>query len=378
MILLGPVGVGCSRDDVERITHTLSRRYDDAAGPLGERIVLYGAGKLGRETFAGLRRHGIEPLAFVDTNPLRWGDRIDGLIVVSPEESRARWAETAAFVVAVSAGTALREALRAAGCVAVVPYTCLWWKFPETFLPLHGICRPDATLAHAEEIRRVEALWADRTSFAAYRAQIEWRLTLDYTVLPSPTPAEHTYFLPEIALLTDERFVDVGAYDGDTLREFYARVPNGRAVALEPDPRNWDALVRSVDARTTLHRVAAASRAGTLAFRADGTAGAAVCAQGEVEVRAERLDDLLAHENPTFLKFDVEGAELDALRGAIATIRRHRPVLAVCLYHKPEDLWEIPLLIASLDLGYRLLFRVHAEECWESVLYAVPPDRLRP
>ena len=360
-----------------KVAENLTRRYEEETGSLGDRIVLYGAGKLGRETLAGLKQNGIEPLAVVDSDSRRWGEMLDGTVIVSPEFAIANWGDKAAFVVAVSQGSALRRQLRRQGCRAVVPYPHLWWRFPKTFLPLHGICRPETTIANCENIRKVERRWADRASREAYRAQINWRISLDYRVLRKPTPAEDTYFIPEIDLGEDERFVDVGAYDGDTLREFFRRVPRGRAIALEPDPRNWDALVANTDERTTLHRIAAASQRGDMAFRADGTAGAALCKDGEIEVRAERLDDLLADEAPTFLKFDVEGAELDALKGAEGTIRKHRPTLEVCLYHKPEDLWEIPLFVASLRLDYRLLFRAHAEECWETVLYAIPAERFR-
>ena len=362
----------------ERVTQRLSRRYEEETGSLGDRIVLYGAGKLGRETLAGLLRNGIEPLAVVDSDSRRWGEMLDGIVIVSPEFAIATWGDDAAFVVAISQGSALRRQLSSEGCRAVVPYPHLWWRFPKTFLPLHGICRPETTIANCENIRKVERRWADQASCEAYRAQINWRISLDYHVLGKPTPAEDTYFIPEIALYDDECFVDVGAYDGDTLREFFRRVPRGTAIALEPDPHNWEALVRDSDERTTLHQVAAGSSTGTLAFRADGTAGAALSEDGEFEVRVERLDDLLADRRPTFLKFDVEGAELDALQGAEKTIRKHRPILAVCLYHKPEDLWEIPLFVQSLDLNYRLLFRAHAEECWETVLYALPAERFRP
>jgi hypothetical protein len=53
------------------------------------------------------------------------------------------------------------------------------------------------------------------------------------------------------------------------------------------------------------------------------------------------------------------------------------PVLAVSLYHKPEDLWDLPLLINALVPGYLLYLRRYSDERWETVCYAVPPERLR-
>ena len=92
-------------------------------------------------------------------------------------------------------------------------------------------------------------------------------------------------------------------------------------------------------------------------------------------VEVAPLDEILADCRPTYVKFDVEGAEHDALVGASETIRANMPVLAVCLYHKPQDLWDIPLLVRSIRPDYRMHVRRYSDERWETVLYAVPPDR---
>ena len=90
------------------------------------------------------------------------------------------------------------------------------------------------------------------------------------------------------------------------------------------------------------------------------------------------LDEILDGIHPTYMKFDVEGAEHDALVGGAQTIREAMPVMAICLYHRPEDLWDLPLLVRSIAPGYRFFVRRHSDERWETVLYAVPPDRLTP
>jgi len=72
---------------------------------------------------------------------------------------------------------------------------------------------------------------------------------------------------------------------------------------------------------------------------------------------------------------DVEGAELESLKGAEKTIRRDRPKLAICIYHKPEDMTEIPLFIKELVPEYKLYVRMHANDGSETVLYAIPSKR---
>jgi hypothetical protein len=95
-----------------------------------------------------------------------------------------------------------------------------------------------------------------------------------------------------------------------------------------------------------------------------------------VEVRCAPLDEVLEGVDVTFLKMDIEGAEPDALAGAAKLIARCRPVLAICVYHRQDHLWTIPLWIKRLVPEYRLYLRPHHEECWDLVCYAVPPERM--
>lgn len=91
------------------------------------------------------------------------------------------------------------------------------------------------------------------------------------------------------------------------------------------------------------------------------------------KVETLRIDDLAQRrqlDRVDFIKMDIEGAELEALKGAESTIRRDRPKLAISVYHKLHDFWTIPRWIESLDLGYRFYLRhftIHAEE---TVLFA--------
>jgi hypothetical protein len=91
-------------------------------------------------------------------------------------------------------------------------------------------------------------------------------------------------------------------------------------------------------------------------------------------VESRRIDSL-GLIAPTVIKMDVEGMELDALRGASDTIARAQPVLAIAAYHYCEHLWQIPILVKSIAPDYDILLRRYAEECWETVFYAVPRNR---
>ena len=73
----------------------------------------------------------------------------------------------------------------------------------------------------------------------------------------------------------------------------------------------------------------------------------------------------------TFIKMDIEGAELEALKGSREIIQRYRPRLAISAYHKKEDLVELPLYIKELVPEYKLYIRHYSNAGVETVLYAV-------
>jgi len=340
---------------------------------------------LGCRTLAGLRKLGIEPLAFADNNPARWNNTVDGVRVLSVPQALATYGDRATFVVTVFNGSAVRRQLKELHCPRVVHFGHLYRHYADTFLPFGGLAQPHDLAAQLGDVREAFSLWADDKSREEYVAQLQWRTALDDTRLPPPLAADETYFPADLFTLGDgETFVDCGAFDGDSIRQFLRRCRAFRAVVgLEPDPVNYRKLqdfVASLEPaareRCFLHPLAAASHSGSIRFDATATAGSAVNAAGAMVMHCVRMDELLASQPPTLIKMDIEGNELDALAGARDVIARHQPVLAVCAYHKPDDLWRIPQFIHSLCQQYQLFLRRYAEDCWELVCYAVPRARL--
>lgn len=106
-----------------------------------------------------------------------------------------------------------------------------------------------------------------------------------------------------------------------------------------------------------------------LKFKSAGC-GSAFSDLGDSIVEVDNIDSL-KDITPTFIKMDVEGSEYQALVGAKNTIRRSHPRLAICVYHKLEDIWEIPLLIQSIDPDYVFYLRHYSFADNETVLYAI-------
>jgi FkbM family methyltransferase len=153
-------------------------------------------------------------------------------------------------------------------------------------------------------------------------------------------------------------------------------------AAWEPDGisrkrlEDWMAtLPATTRAKIRVSPDATGSAPGEVSFASSGTPASAVGA-GSERVRVVTLDDALGDFAPTFIKMDIEGAELGTLQGARRTIATHRPILTVCTYHIQDDLWKIPLELARQE-RYTFALRPHLLEVWELVTYAVPAERLR-
>jgi FkbM family methyltransferase len=109
----------------------------------------------------------------------------------------------------------------------------------------------------------------------------------------------------------------------------------------------------------------------TLFFENSGLSNSAISSNGGFQIQTEKIDNVCENEKVSMLKMDIEGAELEALKGAEKTIIRDRPVLAICVYHKEEDLITIPQYIRSLHHDYKLYIRHYGPMQDETVLYAV-------
>jgi FkbM family methyltransferase len=352
--------------------------------------VLFGAGGRGRRISRILRSAGIEPLAFADNQEAVQGTTVEGIRVLSPIEA-ARQHSDAVFVVTIWSDQighpfdAVHAQLNTLGVHRVASFTALYETLPDLFFPDFFLDRKDSLNGASQAIAKAASLWTDDFSVREFAAQLELRIGLDLRVIsggcsyPAYFPSDLFRFGPE------EVFVDCGAYDGDTYLDFKA-VTSGnfsRYIALEPDEASFLKLTARASAdlfgpapRARLLKLGAGEREEVIRFSADGSTESRIDAAGSIEIRCAPLDTILRDEAPTYLKMDIEGAEAAALRGARATILRHRPILAVSAYHRVSDLWELPLLIDSLAPDYAFFLRPEKKAGWDLICYAVPRDRL--
>jgi len=198
------------------------------------------------------------------------------------------------------------------------------------------------------------------------------------SIIPYNASWSTQYFdLPYFKPQDNEFFVDAGGHNGSSTKDFFKWLGNfcGRSIIFEPDPILGSECRKNLENfnNVKIMNKALWNKNETLKFYKMGDGGNHIGTDGEEIIEAVSLDEELKDEREpvTFIKMDIEGAELNALKGAERIIKKYKPKLAICIYHKPEDVWEIPNLLLEFVPDYKFYIRHYTSTCFETVLYAL-------
>lgn len=237
-----------------------------------------------------------------------------------------------------------------------------------------GLFTLDYIRENEELFDRAYSLLADERSKSDFVSVLNFKVSGDVKYLFGCEYEKELLYRDIIHLTQDETIVDLGAYDGDTIREFL-RFTGGsyrRIIAFEPDGKNFRKLTAKTEGMENLelHNLGAWDKRETLYFQKKKGRNSHQADTG-IPVEFDSVDNIVK-ERVTFLKMDIEGAELKALEGAKNTVRTCRPKLYVCAYHRNEDFFTLPAKIKELCEDYKIYFRHHPYiPAWESNFYAV-------
>lgn len=226
-----------------------------------------------------------------------------------------------------------------------------------------------------ENFRKAYEMLSDEKSKSDYLDILRFKLSGDVKYLIRTHSEKMQLYDDILPLSDDEIIIDLGAYDGDTIREFLT-VTAGKyekIIALEPDEKNFRKLERKTEDLANLIRlnIGAWDKEETLYFAKKSGRNSRL-EDGGIPVQFNSVDNI-TDSKVTFIKMDIEGAELKALEGARNTIQKYRPKLYVCTYHRNEDMFTLPFKIRELYDGYKIYFRQHPYiPAWESNFYAIP------
>jgi FkbM family methyltransferase len=344
-----------------------------------KRIAIIGAAPEGERLATICRQQGIVIAAIVDDDAEKLGRKIcDTTVEASAKLDGLD--RSVPVVIASHRVLGATQKLRAEGFSTVLPFAALQILAPQVFPP-HMFY--DGWLTdvweNKDQYRWLSGALGDDWSRQVLDAVLNYRMSAEPEFLaPVLDKGRHHQGLyhPVGLFECDEHevYVDAGAFDGDSLTWFKERVADryDRIIAFEPDPKTYVRLTKNFNGDERIQAINAGlhRKKAVLRFRDDASRGAIFAEDGEISMNVIALDELLAGERATFIKMNIEGAEIDALYGAQNTIRRWLPKLAISVYHRPTDLWRIPQLIREFSDEYDLFLRQHDGGVIETVLYA--------
>jgi FkbM family methyltransferase len=333
-------------------------------------LVLYGAGRRAGAFLDLCRERGIEVTRFCDRSVT--GD-YEGIEIIDPDTLKTRFSDAFVVVCSCRYRDEIHETVQQSGFPPERIVPC-----PTDHPCFNTVRRFDV---HLNGYEWAYDLFEDEDSKQLVLDRL--RLILCERSLVPNTQSACYYEEGFIVLGVNEVFVDAGAYTGDSAEEFIEKFGEAFYVhAFEPDPVNYGQAVRRLSRypNITITQKGLWSVETELVFAqnaADRPGSSFVFGTGSEKLRVPvtsldgYFDNTPESKWPTFIKMDIEGAEKEALLGAAKIIERCKPKLAICAYHKPEDIYELPQTILGLRDDYGFALRQHAVGHLDTVLYAV-------
>lgn len=361
--------------NIEKLTAAIFE-HEPTPISLKNPIVVYGAGKTGREVLQYLELRGYEVAVVLDQNAKK-----DDSVGRTPILSLGKWITTndpKGFQVIIAIHNrdtdllGIFNELIDQGFGRVISLIEFVNLFPDNQPSRYWLSPRELYRRSINEIELGMSILRDDLSTTNFLRILLFRITGNYDF--SPRPSFEDQYVPKDLprWQSPMRLIDCGAYDGESVLSIArAGYPQAAIATFEPDPTNYPVLVSNLAGVESIN-IPCATGAETSMCRFNTGLGeaSAMGDEGTTTVQCVSLDDMLPTFGPTLIKMDVEGAEVESLQGATNIIRRYRPDLAISLYHTPTDLWKIPLLLKSWNLDYDFYIRCHGFNTFDSVLYA--------
>jgi FkbM family methyltransferase len=334
-------------------------------------VILYGAGNVGISVAKNLLAADVNVKCFCDK--VKTGvHKETGLTIISPKNIKDNSHDDIIIVTSHTYFDEIKNDLSLLGiCTSrIIPYNDI--KIHEMTTTL-GEIKP-----HYDGFKRGFELFSDDKSKQIFIERIKCYLT---SAPITASPSEHQYFDPEILLLSEQEiFVDGGMFIGDTADSFFKNTNNkfNHYHGFEPDEENYNKAVEFLKNKSNVSIIPKGlySNESPISFMNEGrpSKGSAsrISEAGNTTINVTSLDVYFTDkEKPTFIKMDIEGAELEAIKGSENIIKNHKPKLAISAYHKLEDLYTLPELINSYRNDYTFYLRHYTDSIYETILYAV-------
>jgi FkbM family methyltransferase len=349
----------------------------------GAPVLIYGAGNVGKDVFGILTQQGVSVIGFLDQQA-KSGSAWHGVPIMTADDPALSAAQRQQAHVVIGIFNAYVEIppiltlLKTLGYGRVTSFLELHDRFAAELGDRFWLTSRSYYCGLEQQVSAGYELWADDVSRELNASILRFRFSKDHKTLGAPD-WDGQYFPKDLPFWpVPLRFVDCGAFDGDTLRQLMTKqIPLEAIAAFEPDPANFMKLAHYMRTSSSelpdtvcLFPCGVDSATMQVRFSSGQGTGSHASATGDTVIQCVSLDQALPSFRPNLIKMDIEGAEFAALLGGRHLIAEHRPGLAICLYHRPEHLWQIPLLVQQLTGGSGKYFlRSHSINGFDLVLY---------
>lgn len=243
-------------------------------------------------------------------------------------------------------------------------------------VPVYGdnIFNGDFYQKHRNEIDIVRSHLADEKSVNVFDNIINFKLTGNVNLLLDCQTSKTEAYKNILSLSDDEIYMDLGAFNGDTIEEFLSFVNSyNKIYAVEPDKKNFQKLTKNTSEIDKIKYInsCVSDEYGEILFSSDGGRNSNATENGTL-VKCETVDNILSGEKVTYIKFDVEGLEEKAIEGAKNSIAKFKPKMMISCYHRSEDIFALPLKVFSIRNDYKLYIRHYPYiPAWDTQFYFI-------
>lgn len=249
---------------------------------------------------------------------------------------------------------------------------CKYSDFDLPSPPFMGDFQEDFTNNY-NSYEKIYNLLEDEKSKEIFTKVLNFKISYDYNFMKGFTNNhEEQYFDKElIPSIKNISFLDGGAYVGDTLPQIIKNFPDYKKIyAIEPNKLHIGIAKREFEDKRDIEFINCGLGNKKQLSETKTQENQNNC---EHNFQAQNIDtiDNLIKDRVDFIKLDIEGAEQDAIDGAKQTIKKYKPILAICIYHKAQDWYKIPEKVLKINKEYKVYVRHYMEGIYESVMYFI-------
>lgn len=365
-------------DNETQFKDSLRERFGLPVSLTGQEIYIWGAGKLAKFVIKQLEKNELKVKGVVTSTDDRVGDSFENTHFVE----RKQIEKEALIIVCSQSYPVIFETIEKMGHKKYVYYEIIpfiyenFTRWDMSYNEIHRVW-----FEKGEKIKKVMPLLLhDEISVEVFKNVLMYRTTLQNEYIDKAyflsIERGSTYFDKEIIKLgSEEVFIDCGGYVGDSTEMFIMNCHNRyeKIIFFEPNSELMETARENLKKypNITYYAKAVGEKEG-VAFFTPLDASGMVSDNGQVQIPVSSIDGLIPPVCATYIKMDIEGSEMDALRGGLDIIKRCVPKLAISIYHKHYDLFEIIEFIDSLNLGYEFYVRHYTRTLADTVLYCIP------